>query len=66
MIIAVVPSSDPAAATDSKSIATSRCAPVSRGVEEPPGVQQASRRPGSIPPQDSSRIWRAVVPSGHS
>src|SRR3712207_7711426 len=51
---AVVPSMEPAAATESKSSGTSRCSGVKYGVEEPPGVQNFSSCPGRTPPAISS------------
>src|SRR4029078_10209316 len=51
---AVVPSIEPAAATESKSSGTSRCSAVKYGVDEPPGVQNFSSCPGRMPPAISS------------
>jgi len=62
---AVVPSMEPAAATESKSSGTSRCSGVKYGVEEPPGVQNFSWCPGRTPPAISSSS-RIVVPMGAS
>jgi hypothetical protein len=65
IMIAVVPSIDPAAAAPSKSSGTSRCSAVKYGVDEPPGVQNFSSWPGRTPPASESRS-RSVVPSGAS
>jgi hypothetical protein len=63
--VAVVPSSDPAPATPSKSSGMSSCSAVSSGVDEPPGVQNLRLCPGSMPPA-SSISSRSVMPSPHS
>ena len=65
-IMAAVPSSDPAAWTDSKSMGVSRCSPVSSGVDEPPGVHAFTVRPSTTPPACSSISVRAGVPIGAS
>src|SRR5579862_10054061 len=61
----LVPSPDPAAATDSKSIGMSRCWSVSIPADQPPAVQNLSRWPPRIPPDRSSSSC-SVVPSGAS
>src|SRR5262249_59215341 len=56
---------DPAAAPDSKSSGRSRCWSVSIPADEPPAVQNLSRRPPRIPPENPSSS-RSVMPSGAS
>ena len=45
------PSSDPALATESKSIGTSISSAVNTGTDEPPGITAFSLRPPGMPPQ---------------
>ncbi len=65
IIIADVPSIDPAVTVESKSSGTSRCSAVNSGVDEPPGVQNLSGLPRLIPPAMSISS-RRVVPIGAS
>ena len=61
----MVPSREPAAAIESKSIGVSRWSAVRKGVDEPPGVQALIRLPSLIPPAISMSC-PAGVPMGAS
>ncbi len=60
------PSIEPAAATESKSIATSISSGRSSGDDNPPGMTAFRLRPDGRPPAASKMSSRRLVPTGRS